>query len=177
MSSEGRAERAGYFPTSPQFNWDSGHCWHDPCLKYSPLLGREEMFGRFKRLLYVDDNRDAADTAVLLFGLVGFETRSCYDGPSALAVAERFDPGVCILDLNMPGMDGDELAGKLRTQAGEKPILLIAITAMSDETSRKRIVAAGFHFHLVKPADLNFVMELLNGNWRKTGVLPRPLSE
>lgn len=70
------------------------------------------------RVLCVDDNRDVADSTAELLRLVGFEARACYDGPTALAEAAAFLPSVCLIDLNMPGMDGDELATRLRAQAG-----------------------------------------------------------
>jgi CheY-like chemotaxis protein len=103
------------------------------------------------RVLYIDDNRDVTDTAVDLLGLLGFEARGCYDGPSALELAPRFLPGVCMIDLNMPGMDGDEVAVRLRGLLAV--VVLIAVTAMSDEKSGARIAAAGFDMHLVKPVD------------------------
>ena len=66
------------------------------------------------RVLAVDDHRDCADSMVLLLTAAGFEARACYDGPAALREVGAFRPGLCFLDLNMPGMDGDELAVKLR---------------------------------------------------------------
>ena len=66
------------------------------------------------RVLCVDDNRDCADSAALLLRAMGFEARACYDGPSALALNDGFRPGVCFVDLNMPGMDGDEVAVEAR---------------------------------------------------------------
>ena len=103
------------------------------------------------RILCVDDNRDVADTEVELLIAVGCEARACYDGPSALLHAEAFEPDICFVDLHMPGMDGDELAVLLRERATGRPIVLVAITAMNDETSRQRIKRA-FDRHLVKPA-------------------------
>ena len=69
---------------------------------------------------------------MFLLQLLGFEARAAYDGPAAIAEAAVFCPGVCFLDLHMPGMDGDELAVRLTAQAGERPLLLVAVTAMSD---------------------------------------------
>ena len=90
------------------------------------------------RVLCVDDNRDSADSAVPLLKTMGFEARACYDGPTALHLNDSFRPAICFLDLNMPGMDGDEVALKLREGTGWRPLLLIAVTAMSDQTSRDR---------------------------------------
>ena len=81
------------------------------------------------RVLYVDDNRDAADTAVDLLRVCGFEPRASYNGPAALAEAASFRQSVCLIDLNMPGMDGVELAVRLRADAGGEPLVLVAVTA------------------------------------------------
>jgi CheY-like chemotaxis protein len=105
------------------------------------------------RVLCVDDHRDVADSTALLLRVAGFEARACYDGWTALQLAVQFRPGVCLLDLTMPGMDGDELAQRLLAQPGWRPLLLVAVTAMSDETYRQRTTAAGFHLHLVKPVE------------------------
>src|SRR5439155_22295325 len=105
------------------------------------------------RVLCVDDNRDAADSEATLLRIVGFDGRACYDGSSALAAAAEFAPDVYLLDLNMPGMTGDELAARLREQAAGRPVLLVAVTAMSNDDSHRRTAAAGFDLHLVKPVD------------------------
>src|SRR5690349_17495993 len=105
------------------------------------------------RVLCVDDNRDIADSTTVLLTGFGFEVRACYDARTALDVAEEFRPHVCVLDLNMPGMAGDELAVQLMAQPAWRPVLMVAMTAMSDEPYRKRTTAAGFHIHLIKPVD------------------------
>jgi DNA-binding response OmpR family regulator len=115
------------------------------------------------RVLYVDDNRDVTESAVLLLRLVGFEAKGCYDGPTALATAAEFRPEVCMLDLNMPGMEGDELAVLLRERFS--PLVLVAVTAMSDERSQKRIASAGFDMHLVKPVDPFTLVGVVNALW------------
>ncbi|VTT99026.1 histidine kinase : Response regulator OS=Janthinobacterium agaricidamnosum NBRC 102515 = DSM 9628 GN=GJA_2048 PE=4 SV=1: Response_reg [Gemmataceae bacterium] len=112
-----------------------------------------------RRILCVDDNRDAADSTAEVLALLGYETRACYDGPSALALAESFRPDVCVLDLNMPGMDGDVLAGRLRP--GAAPPLLVAVSAATDPGSRRRICDAGFDRHLAKPAALGDLLAAL----------------
>ena len=117
------------------------------------------------RVLCVDDNRDAADSEALLLRVVGFESRACYDGPSALEEAETFRPGLCLIDLNMPGMDGDELARRLRDRAAGRPLVLVAVTAMNDESCCCRIAAAGFDLHLVKPVDPHQLIEVVDRLW------------
>jgi two-component system OmpR family response regulator len=112
-------------------------------------------------VLCVDDNRDGADSAVLLLQAVGFEARACYDGKTALEIIEKIHPSVCLIDLHMPGMDGDEVVKELRRQSW-CPLLLVAVTAMSDEKSRQRINAAGFHLHLVKPVDPQQLLKIVD---------------
>lgn len=129
------------------------------------------------RILCIDDQPDVADSTAELLRLVGFDVRVCYDGKSALAAAAAFQPCLCLIDLNMPGMDGDVLAVELRCQAGRRPLLLVAVTAMGDERSCRRIADAGFDLHLVKPVEpvglLNTVNRL-QGAWQKTlAQLPR----
>jgi two-component system, OmpR family, response regulator len=114
------------------------------------------------RVLCVDDHHDCADSTALLLQAMGFEARACYDGPSALALNESFRPGLCFLDLNMPGMAGDELAMKLRAGTVWRPLLIIALTAMTNEQSCLRIEAAGFDMHLVKPVDPAKLVEVVN---------------
>lgn len=104
------------------------------------------------RVLCIDDNCDVADSEVLLFRAAGIEARACYRSGDALAEALAFGPTVCVIDLNMPGMDGDELGRRLREQS-RQPLILVAVTAMDNAASRERIKAAGFDWHLVKPAD------------------------
>jgi CheY-like chemotaxis protein len=118
------------------------------------------------RVLCVDDNRDVADSSVDLLRVTGFEARACYDGPSALVEAAALRPGVCLIDLNMPGMDGDELAVRLRTWAAGTPLVLVAVTAMSDEASRQRIRDAGFDLHLVKPVDPFNLVSVVDALWK-----------
>jgi two-component system OmpR family response regulator len=104
-----------------------------------------------RRILCVDDNPDIADAEAMLLALVGFDARPCYGGRDALALAEVFRPSVCLLDMNMPGMDGDELAARLHQRANGRPLLMIAVTAMSADACRGR--AGLFDLHLFKPVE------------------------
>jgi two-component system OmpR family response regulator len=105
----------------------------------------------FARVLYVDEFREVADTAATLLTLCGFDVRSAYDGPSALALAAAFDPQVCFLDLNIPGMDGDELAVLLHAR---KPPCAGGGHGHERAGGQRSALARGrFYFHLVKPAE------------------------
>ncbi len=114
------------------------------------------------RVLCVDDNRDIADSEADLLHVYGFDARACYSGASALREAVEFQPCVCLIDLNMPGMDGDELARRLRDQKGGPPPVLVAVTARDDEQSRRRMREAGLDPHLVKPVDPNELVAVIN---------------
>ncbi|QEL15612.1 response regulator [Limnoglobus roseus] len=114
------------------------------------------------RILCVDDSRDAADSLAALLTAMGYDARACYDGPTALRVAAEFEPDACLIDLNMPGMDGDELALRLRADAGDAPMILVAITGRNDAEARLRIEAAGFHQHLVKPAAVEQIVNAMS---------------
>jgi two-component system OmpR family response regulator len=107
------------------------------------------------RVLCVDDNRDVADSEADLLHVHGFDARACYSGANALVEAAEFRLCVCLIDLNMPGMDGDELAIRLREQEGGPPPILMVVTARDDEKSQRRIRDAGLDPHLVKPVDPN----------------------
>src|SRR5918992_6341948 len=105
------------------------------------------------RVLCVDDNRDAADSEAMLLELCGCEIEACYDGASALAAALRFGPDACLIDFNMPEMDGCELARRLRAWRRGRPVYLIAVTAYGSDAAREETAAAGFDMHVVKPVD------------------------
>ena len=89
-----------------------------------------------------------------------------HDGPSALALAADFEPEVVILDIGMPGMDGYEVARRLRARPESQQTRLVALSGWGQEKDRERSRAAGFDHHLVKPVDL----ELLS---RPSGPRPR----
>jgi CheY-like chemotaxis protein len=113
------------------------------------------------RVLVVDDHPDAADALAVVLEMLGCPVCACYDGPNALQMAADFHPQVCLLDLVMPRMDGLELAGRLRQQAGGKPLLLVATTALGDIETRTMTATAGFHYHLTKPVDTLTLIEAL----------------
>lgn len=104
------------------------------------------------RVLVVDDNHDAADTTSELLRICGADVEVRYSGDEALADLAVSHPEVCILDLAMPGMDGCELAGRIRSLGGEQP-LLVALTAWGDTATQERTEAFGFDLHFTKPVD------------------------
>ena len=114
------------------------------------------------RVLCVDDNEDAADSLGTLLGLVGCETAVAHDAITALARVEEFRPQACILDITMPGMDGYELARRLRDgpQGGE--MLLVALTGVGGFDSLERMVDSGFDLYYPKPVPPSLLYGVLN---------------
>jgi signal transduction histidine kinase/CheY-like chemotaxis protein len=114
-----------------------------------------------RSVLIVDDNVDSAESLAMLLELYGYETSVASDGPGALALFSQAPPQVAILDIGMPGMDGYELAQRLRQQQGTAPLMLIALTGFGDEAVAQKARAAGFDHRLVKPLDLKVLQALL----------------
>jgi two-component system CheB/CheR fusion protein len=106
-----------------------------------------------RRVLVVDDNVDAAESLAVILSLAGHVVHTVYDGPTSLAAAHWFRPDVVFLDLGLPGLDGWEVARRLRRSEGFQRNQLIAITGFDREELRERSEAAGIGIHLVKPVD------------------------
>jgi hypothetical protein len=121
------------------------------------------------KVLVVDDNRDSADSATDILRLLGNRVECAYDGPSAVDVARRFRPAVILLDVAMPGMDGFEARRLLRAQPGLERSFMIAMTGFGNEDDKRRIKAAGFDAHLIKPVELDALISLLNEARRHGG--------
>jgi PAS domain S-box-containing protein len=113
------------------------------------------------RVLVVDDNRDSGDSLGMLLRLAGSQVEIVRDGPNALMALNRHRPDVVFLDLAMPGMDGYEVARRIRSQPRFKDVVLIALTGWGQEEDRRRSHEAGINHHLIKPVDLEAVQVLL----------------
>ncbi len=114
-----------------------------------------------RRILVVDDNRDAAESLGMLLRLLGAEVQIAYNGPEALAALDGFRPDVVLLDIGMPGMDGYEVARQIRERPELHGVMLIALTGWGQEEARRRSRMAGFDYHLIKPADVSALETLL----------------
>jgi CheY-like chemotaxis protein len=115
-----------------------------------------------RRVLVVDDVRPSANTLALMLSGLGQEAKTAYDGMSALELADQFRPEVMFLDIAMPGMDGYEVARRIRSMNGFRPVL-VALTGYGQEEDRRRAFEAGFDHHLVKPTSVDALHELLTG--------------
>lgn len=114
-----------------------------------------------RRVLVVDDNIDAAKSLRILLKLQGAQAEMVHSGPDALEAVEKMQPNVVLLDIGMPGMDGYEVARRIRASGDFKEVTLIALTGWGQEEDRQRTREAGFDHHLVKPADIVKLKELL----------------
>jgi signal transduction histidine kinase len=123
-----------------------------------------------RRVLVVDDNRDAAVSLGLLLKHLGHVVEVAFDGASCVSKAAEFRPEVAFIDIGLPGIDGYEVARQLRQGHGagagsgsgsERPMLLVAVTGYGLPADRERSASAGFDHHLVKPADIAGLERLL----------------
>jgi signal transduction histidine kinase/ActR/RegA family two-component response regulator len=124
-----------------------------PDMAAMPLSGR--------RLLVVDDNRDAADSLALLLSAGGAEVRVGYGGAEALGLLAGWTADAAVIDLGMPGMDGCQLARAIRADALQRGMRLVALTGWGQRADRERSRAAGFDDHLTKPAEIGVLTACL----------------
>lgn len=104
------------------------------------------------RVLIVDDNVDAASSMAFLLTSYGYDVETAFDPFSALDCARLWRPDACVLDINMPGMTGYELASRLRAMFPGNVPILATVTAYEDDKHFDRAVEAGFDLHFTKPA-------------------------
>jgi CheY-like chemotaxis protein len=128
-------------------------------------VSREEAVGGTpvaRRLLVVDDNRDFVATLAALLEMMGHEVRTAHDGPDAILVATSYAPDAIFLDIGLPGMNGYDVARRLRDMPGLAGVTLIAFTGYGQEEDRRRVREAGFDYHLVKPAAAAELMKIID---------------
>jgi signal transduction histidine kinase len=114
-----------------------------------------------RRIVVVDDNRDSANSLTRLLRLMGAEVATAHDGPSALKLLHSYHPAIVLLDIGMPGMDGYEVARRIRREPQFANVQLIAVTGWGQQQDRVRTAEAGFNHHLVKPIDIEAMESLL----------------
>lgn len=112
------------------------------------------------RIVVVDDSRDNADSLSLVLTLSGYEVRTAYDAAAALSLARGERPDCVISDINMPGMDGCELARLIRAEF--PAVKLVAVSGRSDATQSSRVWEAGFDYQFTKPTDPTTILEVLS---------------
>jgi signal transduction histidine kinase/ActR/RegA family two-component response regulator len=126
-----------------------------------PGSGVAEAPGRGLHILVVDDNQDSASSMTLLLEMQGHEVCVAHSGQAALERAAERTPDAILLDIGMPGMNGYEVARRLRQQPAFAQTLLVAITGYGRASDHEQTQAAGFDHHLVKPIDYDKLQALL----------------
>jgi CheY-like chemotaxis protein/anti-sigma regulatory factor (Ser/Thr protein kinase) len=116
---------------------------------------------RVWRILVVDDNADSADSLAMLLQGNGHDTKVAYSSEAALQLATEYRPDFVLLDIGLPGMDGYEVARRLRAQTTLGNLRLIALTGYGQDSDRARSREAGFDHHLVKPVEFTSLSSLL----------------
>jgi CheY-like chemotaxis protein/anti-sigma regulatory factor (Ser/Thr protein kinase) len=117
--------------------------------------------GSKRRILVVDDNRDAAESLAMMLKLIGSETRTAADGLAAVEVAETYRPEMILMDIGLPKLNGYDACRRIREQPWSNGMVMVALTGWGQEEDRRRSQEAGFDHHLVKPVDMEKLAKLL----------------
>ena len=126
----------------------------------SPIC-RDPLPPSMRRVLIADDNRDAAESLAMLLRMDGHEVTVAYDGPQALALLAQAQPEVALLDIGMPGLNGYEVAQRIRQAPLGRHITLIAVTGWGQDRDKAQAHQAGFDHHFTKPVDPARLSDLL----------------
>ena len=124
--------------------------------------------GKGRLVLVVDDNQDAAQSLALLVMMWGFETSIVHDGPAALAAIHSRAPDIVLLDIGLPGLDGYEVARRVRQTPGLAQLPIIAVSGYGQEEDQQRARGAGFNDHMVKPVDADKLRAKLADLFQRT---------
>jgi PAS domain S-box-containing protein len=114
-----------------------------------------------RRILVVDDNVDAAESLAVMLRRQGHEVTLAHNGPEALQAAVEQPPDVVLLDIGLPGMNGYEVAGRLRQRLCAGDCLLVAVTGYGQDEDQQRSLEAGFDHHLTKPVDPDTLLDII----------------
>jgi CheY-like chemotaxis protein len=114
------------------------------------------------RILLVDDNEDASASMADLLSLYGHQVRIAANGAVALDIAAHFQPQLVLSDIGLPGMDGYALAPALRKLAGDRRMVMAAVTGYGQSSDRERAIHAGFDHHLVKPLAADVLLRFID---------------
>lgn len=117
--------------------------------------------GGASRVLVIDPCADTVESTALLLRLWGHDVQGVRSGTKALAAARVYQPDVVLMEIRLPGLDGCEVARRLRQDGAAPGLLLVAVTGSGDERSRRRTRGAGFDCHLVKPVEPGLLERLL----------------
>jgi len=126
-----------------------------------PAASETQTSAATHRILVVDDNEDSADSLAMLLELTGHEVFKAHDGHGAIEAAERHRPGVVLLDIGLPELNGYDVCRRIRQEPWGTTMVLIALTGWGQDADRRRSQEAGFDGHLVKPVDHTRLLTLL----------------
>ena len=126
-----------------------------------PVMPAHTAAAAGQRVLVVDDNLDVADSLAIMLRQRGHTVCLAHDGPAALAAAQTFVPQVVLLDIGLPGLDGFEVARRMRAMPELKGAFLVAITGYGQPEARHTAMQAGVDVHLVKPVDPRALNQLM----------------
>ncbi|MGI9213236.1 MAG: chemotaxis protein CheB [Methylococcaceae bacterium] len=115
-----------------------------------------------RRILVVDDNVDSAEGTAILLQMEGHQVKTAFDGFAALELITEFNPDVVLLDIGLAGLDGYEVAVRLRKFALAKQPYLIAMTGYGQASDRAKALEHGFDEHLVKPVEIDYILRLIS---------------
>ena len=127
----------------------------------SPVTETGQPTIRPLRVLVVDDNEDAVLSFAMLLKASGHDVRTAHDGPAAVQAALDYRPSVVLLDIGLPGLNGYEVAKRIRQHPLLKNVVLVALTGYGRDSDRQTSLQAGFNHHLVKPARLEQLQQIL----------------
>ncbi|QEH37299.1 Autoinducer 2 sensor kinase/phosphatase LuxQ [Aquisphaera giovannonii] len=125
--------------------------------------GRTPGAGKRAKILVVDDNEDTAIAMSRLLRALGHEVWTAHSGPDAIQAAREHRPEFILLDIGLPGMDGYEVASRLRREDCGKHAVIVAVSGYGQEEDRRRSREAGFDHHMIKPVDHDALLALLSG--------------
>ncbi|HSS28158.1 MAG TPA: response regulator, partial [Usitatibacter sp.] len=106
-------------------------------------------------------NRDAGESLAMILDVLGADVRVAHDGVAALGIMDTFEPSVVILDIGMPGMDGYEVARRIRSGFPGRNVCIVALSGWGQEEDRRRARDSGFDHHLIKPVEIATLQALL----------------
>jgi CheY-like chemotaxis protein len=125
-----------------------------------------------RRVVVVDDNRDAATSLATMLSLLGADVVVAYDGLESVAMAEAHDPDIIFLDIGMPGLDGLEVARRIRSGPLGQQVRLVAVTGRSQPHDREAALTAGFDVYLTKPATAEQIRMACGSHGKGTRSVP-----
>jgi two-component system CheB/CheR fusion protein len=129
----------------------------------------KEAFGT-GRLVLVEDQDDSRQLLQTILEGAGYEVTSAVDGPTAIETIERERPGIALVDIGLPILDGYEVARRIRRVFGPNDIFLVALTGYGQQQDREAVIGAGFDQHIVKPIDAPTLIEVLRSRRRLRGI-------